>query len=258
MSLPGNADVLVGINKKIADGDVGVPRGDGPRGDGPRGWYSRGYLPHCDGVRLIQSVTYRLADSLPQTKLEKLKEELEQLPEKARERERRKRIEAWLDAGMGGCALGHPAVAEYVQNSFLHFHGVRYHLHAWCIMPNHVHVLIEPLIELGTIVQGWKSYTARWILGMKAELGLKIPTDEQFWMREYWDRYIRDAGHYQRVVEYIQQNPVKAGLCQAAEAWAWSSAGIMLRGTTITNADGDVGVYKKKADGDVGGPRELQ
>jgi len=181
-------------------------------------------LPHFDGLHFVQSVTYRLADSIPQTKLAELQEELEHLPENLREIERRKRIEEWLDAGMGCCALAHPAVARYVQDSFLHFHGERYHLHAWCIMPNHVHVLLEPITELATIVKGWKSYTARWVLKKNEELALKIPASNTLWMREYWDRYIRDAEHYRKTVEYIHYNPVKAGLCDVAEAWPWSSA----------------------------------
>jgi len=229
---PGSADVLVGKNNNNNDADVLVGKNnnnnDANDADGdvgaPRGWYSRGYLPHRDDTHLIQSVTYRLADSLPQTKLAELQKEMKHLPEKQREVERRKRIEEWLDAGMGCCALAHPDVALYVQNSFLHFHGERYHLHAWCIMPNHVHVLIEPLVNLASIVQGWKSYTARWILGKNEQFALKIPRSNQLWMREYWDRYIRDARHYQRAVEYIHQNPVKAKLCDAAEAWPWSSA----------------------------------
>ena len=235
----GNADVPVGnINKKkCADEDVGAPRADAPRAGAPRadaprvgaasgrrGWYSRGYLPHCDASHLIQSVTYRLADSLPQTKLAELQEELRGLPENKRETVRWQRIEQWLDAGMGCCALAHPDVAQYVQHSFLHYHGERYHLHAWCIMPSHVHVLIEPLIDLAVIVQGWKSYTARWVLRKKQQLALKVPGADHLWMREYWDRYIRDARHYQRAVEYIHDNPVKAGLCDVAEAWRWSSA----------------------------------
>ena len=219
---------------KRADGDVGAPRGGAPRGGAPRGgapkggdprgWYSRGYLPHFDASHFIQSVTYRLADGLPQSKLAELQEELERLPENLREIEQRKRIEAWLDAGMGCCALAHPAVARYVQDSFLHFHGERYHLHAWCIMPNHVHVLVEPLTDLAAIVQGWKSYTARWVLRKNEQLALKIPASGQLWMREYWDRYIRDAEHYRKAVEYIHYNPVKAGLCDAVEDWMWSSA----------------------------------
>ena len=245
MNTPGNAGVLAGINRKSADGDVGAPRDDTPRG-----WYSRGYLPHCDAPRLIQSITYRLADSLPQTKLAELQEELRLFPVKQREVERRKRIEDWLDAGLGCCALAHSEVAQYVQNSFLHFHGERYHLHAWCIMPNHVHVLIEPLVDLASIVQGWKSYTARWVLKKNEQLGLNIPRSDQLWMREYWDRYIRDAGHYQRAVEYIHQNPVKAGLCQTAEAWPWSSA-------FPGNADVPVGTTSPQADEDVGAPRSF-
>jgi putative transposase len=189
-----------------------------------RGWYSRGYLPHFDGQHLIQFITYRLADSLPQSKLKELKEELKKFPKAEREIKHQKRIEDWLDAGMGCCALAHPDVARVVQNSFLHFHGERYHLHAWCVMPNHVHVLIEPLIDIALIVQGWKSYTSRWVLGKNKELDLGIPTTDQFWMREYWDRYIRDDGHYQRAVEYIHQNPVKAGLCSQSTEWPWSSA----------------------------------
>ena len=112
---PGNADVLVGTGEGEANGDVGAPRE----------WYSRGYLPHRDRPYLIQSVTYRLADSLPQTKLESLRQELATLPEGDRDLESRRRMENWLDAGMGCCALKHPEVARFVQDSFLHFHGER-------------------------------------------------------------------------------------------------------------------------------------
>lgn len=144
---------------------------------------------------------------------------------------------------MGCCALRHPEVARYVQNSFLHFHGERYHLHAWCIMPNHVHILIEPLTDLALILQGWKSFTTRWIMARNNELGLGIP-GKNLWMREYWDRYIRDAEHYQKVLEYIHQNPVSAGLCGDPGDWQWSSAYIenagILRGMD-KNANEDIG-----------------
>lgn len=245
MISPGNADVPVGNTKKHAGGDAGDPSNGAPKG-----WYSRGYLPHCDAPQLIQFITFRLADSLPQAKLAELQGELGHLPENRREVECRKRIDEWLDAGMGCCALAHPDVARYVQNAFLHFHGVRYHLHAWCIMPNHVHVLVEPLVGLAGIVQGWKSYTARWVLGKNVQLALKIPASDQLWMREYWDRYVRDAGHYQGAVEYIHQNPVKAKLCQTAKAWPWSSA-------FPGNADAPAGTTPLKADEDVGAPRSF-
>ncbi|MGJ8643945.1 MAG: hypothetical protein ACSHX9_11095 [Luteolibacter sp.] len=83
-----------------------------------------------------------------------MEKELGEYPEKFREVEKRKRVEQWLDAGMGCCALAHPDVATYVENSFKHFHGERYLLHAWCEMPNHVHVLVEPKIDIASIVQG--------------------------------------------------------------------------------------------------------
>jgi hypothetical protein len=59
-------------------------------------------------------------------------------------------------------------------------------------------------------------------------------------MRDYWDRYIRDESHYQRVVDYIHQNPVKAGLCRSPAEWSWSSAG-QTSGNAPGNADVPVG-----------------
>ena len=224
---PGNADVPVGTAEPQgkADGDVGAPRSI------HKGWYSRGYLPHRDESHLIQSITFRLADSLPQEKLKMLEVELEGMSDDQRDRQRRKYIEEWLDTGMGCCALRHPDVACYVQDSLLHFHSTRYYLHAWCVMPNHVHVLVEPLFPIASIVKGWKSFTGRWAMKNNAELELGVP-GEHFWMRDYWDRYIRNMEHYQKVVAYIHTNPVKAGLCDKAEDWNWS-------GFKIKKADGE-------------------
>ena len=101
--------------------------------------------------------------------------------------------------------------------------GDRYRLLAWCIMPNHVHVLIEQLAPLGKILQSWKSFTGRWAMKNKAELGFDVPS-EGLWMREYWDRYIRYEGHFSSVIDYIHRNPVHAGLCATPEDWRWSSA----------------------------------
>ena len=242
-AIPGNADVPVGMHAE-------KPTETPPLTDVPRkGWYSRGYLPHRDEAHLLQSITFRLADSLPQKKLKELEAHLETLSEERRETEKRQRIEAWLDAGMGCCALRHSHVARHVQDSLLHFHGQRYDLHAWCIMPNHVHTLVKPITPISTIVQGWKSFTARWVLAQNAKLKLGIP-GEHFWMRDYWDRFIRDERHYAKVIEYIHENPVKAGLCAHAGAWEWSSFNWM-------KADGDVGVPRwMKADNNAGVSKE--
>ena len=187
------------------------------------GWYSRGYLPHFDSGSVVQSVTFRLADSLPQEKLRCLEKELEGLPDTQAERQQRIAIETWLDAGMGCCVLRHSKIAELVQENLLRFDGERYRLFAWCIMPNHVHLLLEPLVSLAAIMQRLKSWTARASRAKALELGLAVP-DHGFWMREYWDRFIRHEEHFEQVVWYIQENPVKAGLCHVAEEWQWSSA----------------------------------
>ncbi len=185
--------------------------------------YTRGYLPHYDSNYIHQFITFRLADSLPQTKLRQLEQELQVYPIDRQDVERRKQIEAWLDAGMGCCALRHPKMAAVMAETLLKFDGDRYQLCAWCVMPNHVHGLIRPDASLARIVQSWKSYTGRWAFAHNAELGLGVP-GKALWMREYWDRYIRDDHHYRSVVEYIHNNPVQAGLCEQPGDWKWSSA----------------------------------
>ena len=165
-------------------------------------WYSRGYLPHRDDVQQLQSITFRLADSLPSKKLLEIEEELKQQPVTQRAVARRKRIEQWLDSGAGCCALQHPRLAQILEETLLKFDGIRYSLIAWCVMPNHVHTLIQPISNLANIVKSWKSFTGRWALVHNNELGLQIAT-ERLWMHDYWDRYVRDPEHLQRLIEYI-------------------------------------------------------
>jgi hypothetical protein len=116
-------------------------------------------------------------------------------------------------------------------------------------MPNHVHVLLETLTPLAKIVQGWKSITARWALTHNEEFQLGIPDPKHLWMREYWDRFIRNDTHLENVVLYIHQNPVKAGLCQRAEDWPWSSAGTPTSpsASTHSSANEDVGAPSSKS-----------
>ncbi len=212
-----------------------------------RGWYSRGYLPHCDHPRLLQSITYHLADSLPAAVLERLNAELRSLPPDRQDVERRKRVEEWLDAGHGCCVLRYPEAAACVVDTWRHFAGERYDLIAWVVMPNHVHVLIRAYegIPLGKIVQSWKSYTGRRIrplmedmyhcridgrAGARRSQARRSQEDQTpaqplqgVWTREYWDRFVRNERHFETVVAYIHENPVKAGLVGEAQDWLWSS-----------------------------------
>ncbi len=104
--------------------------------------------------------------------------------------------------GHGACWLGDPRIARLVEEALLHFDGKRYRLIAWCVMPNHVHALVETREEwpLAGIVHSWKSFTAH-----RANRILKRSGD--FWLREYFDRFIRDDRHFENAVGYIEINP---------------------------------------------------
>jgi REP element-mobilizing transposase RayT len=186
-------------------------------------WRSRGYLPHFDQPRLVQSLTFRLHDAVPESVIESWKRELswiENLPSTdPRDIKLRNRISRYEDAGHGACWLREERVAALVENTLLHFDGERYRLIAWSIMPNHVHALIELREEwpVTKIAHSWKSYTAHAaneILGRSGD----------FWFREYFDRFIRDDRHFRSAVSYIERNPVKAGLVRLPEEWRWGSA----------------------------------
>jgi REP element-mobilizing transposase RayT len=197
-----------------------------------RGWYSRGYVPHFDSPHVIQHITYRLADSLPVAVLEQMKAEVESSvrDDEKRKAELRQRIEIYLDAGHGSCVLRVPEVAACVVDTWHHFDGDRYRLLEWVVMPNHCHVLIEPLegAPLGKIVLPWKNYTVRFINEYKSRIENSIGSRtgvrlSQVWQREYWDRFIRNERHFEAAKSYIAMNPVKAGLVEKAEDWRWGS-----------------------------------
>ncbi len=194
-------------------------------------WHDRGYLPHFEGPDAIQHVTFHLADSLPAHILAELDQELSQLPHDEQKPERRRKIDALIDAGYGGCILREPEIAQLMQTAFLRFHSERYELLAWVVMPNHIHVLIKPLQTwtTATIVASSKKFTAR-------KFRQHRPSTQPVWHREYWDRYIRTETHLQRVIAYIHDNPVKAGLVSTAEHWPWSS---VFSGNAAISQSGD-------------------
>ena len=209
--------------------------------DSAPAWHSRGYLPHFESADVIQHVTFHLADSMAKEALQQMEEEIMLLPPRQRDSERRKKADAWIDAGHGACVLHAPAIAGMVQSALLFFDAQRYRLLAWVVMPNHVHTLFQPLEgwTVAKIVASWKKFTARRIpetapgnanlqIGAPGNANLQIgvfPVPRTpVWHREYWDRYIRDENHLQQATEYIHQNPLKAGLAAKAEDWRWSSA----------------------------------
>jgi REP element-mobilizing transposase RayT len=174
-----------------------------------KGWHGRGYLPHFDSPETVQFVTFRLADSLPHDRIEALRSMPDTMLQADQE----------LDAGLGACWLGNAEVATLTQNTLGHFDGERYRLLAWCVMPNHVHVVVETLQghPLSGIVKSWKSFISR-------QANASLGRTGTFWEADYFDRYMRNEDHLMRTIEYVENNPVKAGLVDKAVDWPWSSA----------------------------------
>jgi hypothetical protein len=125
----GNANLPIG-GEKDAILENGAPR-----------WHSCGCLAHFESSDVIQHVTFHFAYSLPETVLAQLDTELEFLSPEKRTVERRKQVDAGIDAGHGACILRKPSIRGMVQASLLTFDSQRYRLLSWVVMPNHVHVL---------------------------------------------------------------------------------------------------------------------
>jgi REP element-mobilizing transposase RayT len=200
------------------------------------GIHTRGYLPHVKREGAFYFVTFRLADSLPkQVLLDFEREKAERLhrlqhfrsrgetiddSEEEIARDFRREIERYLDQGAGGCHLRRPEIAELVVSAIRHFHESRYVLHEWVVMPNHVHAIVWPMPNhlLSDILRSWKQFTSR-----RAKKILNIDK-ERFWQPESYDHWIRGDEERARIVRYIRNNPVTAGLCARPEDWKWSSA----------------------------------
>jgi REP element-mobilizing transposase RayT len=155
---------------------------------------------------------------LPQTKLQQWIRERDQWlkahpeprsPEQDAEYQRvfPDRFNEWLDAGHGECWLRRPEIARIVAGALQHFNGQRYTLGKFVIMPNHVHALVTPLGEwtIEQILHSWKSYTA-------TAINRQLRRTGTVWQSEYFDRLVRNAQALEGFVDYIRQNPVKAGL----------------------------------------------
>ena len=188
-----------------------APASDLAANEGKAIWRSRGYLPHFDAPNLIQHIVYRLADSLPAQIAKDIA--------RAQRGDRVLAIDAALDRGYGRRDLARSSVATLAQTALLTFNGERYALIAWCVMPNHVHVLlaIKPGFTLDRIVHSWKSYTAK-------EANRVLGRAGTFWAPEYFDRFMRDDQHLASTAAYIEGNPVNSGLCESVTDWPFSSA----------------------------------
>jgi len=168
-------------------------------------------------------VTFRLNDAVPKSAVERWRSEqaeflrhhrvarAEDLQVKDLRHYRRifgRQLQRTLDQGMGSCLLRDPAIGEIVRNALLHFDRDRYRIGDFVIMPNHVHLLVEPLEEMEKILHSWKSFTAKAINKRIGKVG-------QLWQRESYDHIVRNRRELERMIAYIVENPSKAGLSLA-------------------------------------------
>ena len=176
-------------------------------------------LPHWQQGRVPIFVTFRLADSLPQSVLAPLiaardyflaahPRPWDETTEDEFHRHFSVKLDSLLDSGHGSCALRHREVAHIVAERLHHFDARRYDLHSYVIMPNHVHVLFSPneANALPSLIKSWKGISSRLIRASR------LSNLNPFWQPDYFDRLIRSPQHLSKVQRYIQDNPTKAKL----------------------------------------------
>ena len=201
-------------------------------------FYQR-HLPHWQPQSAVFFVTFRLKNSLPYELIESLREEWERakaashnLPESERANQNaldeQRYFERWEDyldkAEFGPRWLSQPEIADIVKEAMHYRDEKDFDLHAYSIMSNHVHVVFGPLSKsewhsdsqpLHKILQSLKRHTAR-------QANKILDREGAFWQDESYDRVIRDNNEYVRIVNYVLENPVKAGFVSRWDDWRWA------------------------------------
>ncbi len=168
-------------------------------------------LPHWDQLGKVQFITFRLADSLPQTKLDELKAKIEVFnkrypkpwdkdTEKLYYSTIGKKVEYWLDLNYGSCVLKYEEVREKMVEGWLKHHKKSFYLHEFVIMPNHVHILLSPYEKLEDclkLIKGSASFYVNRTLERKGTV----------WMKSDFDRMVRSEDSFRYYVDYIHKNP---------------------------------------------------
>lgn len=150
-------------------------------------------LPHLDIKHHYQFITFRTYDSVD-TYLKKLSKQ--NLPN----RQKQLLIDEYLDASTTGAVLNDDILlllSAFIKKQ----HSVLYELIAFCIMPNHVHLLVKPMTDLDKLMQKLKGGSAKQINEVLGRKG-------SFWALDYYDKLIRNENHFSVVYHYIKNNPL--------------------------------------------------
>lgn len=198
--------------------------------------FRRRRLPHVDKPGAIYFVTSCLAGSIPAAGLSDLSSYRDKLSKRPQHDQTRwkldfARMDRWLDQELAVSHLRDERLAMVVCDSLLHFAGSRYSVWAWVVMSNHIHWVFEPIqtwvSSLGASVDG-RSPRERIMHSVKRHSALEchriMSVSGAFWQDESYDHCVDDAAELLRIIDYVEQNPVKAGLCSCAEDFQFSSA----------------------------------
>jgi REP element-mobilizing transposase RayT len=172
-------------------------------------------LPHWHRNGAMYFITFNLADSLPSHIINELQERRELWLKKHNKPYSKEdlheyyflfsnRIEELLNSGHGTCLLHEYENSKIVADAINYFNNNRYILDEWVVMPNHIHVIVQPLsYSLTSITHSWKSYSAQVINKRMNQTG-------KLWMPESYDHIIRNEQSLEKIREYIKNNPEKA------------------------------------------------
>ena len=150
------------------------------------------HLPHWYQPEKTVFITFRLADSLPASKrkeitieLLNIEEEINKENKKARQKAIMNKMEQWLNNGYGSCLLAQSEIRNIVEKSLRYFDDKEWHLHAFVIMPNHIHILANNV----------KSYTQHCV------------QTEHLWQKGAFDHTVRNEESFKKIINYIADNP---------------------------------------------------
>ena len=161
------------------------------------------HLPHWYQPDKTVFITFRLADSLPASRRKEITIELINIEETNKENQKARRkaimnkMEQWLNSGYGSCLLAQSEVRNIVEQSLQYFDNKDWHLHAYVIMPNHIHILATPITEIPCqqIINNVKSYTQHCI------------QTEHLWQKGMFDHTVRNEESFKKIINYIADNP---------------------------------------------------
>lgn len=183
--------------------------------------FHRRNLPHLYYNEGTYFITYRLADSLPLEFLKKLHDKLQNSNDELSIKEKKifNKYDELLGKGITGKKyLSIPEIAEEAVKPIHFVDGKEYKLICYCVMPNHVHLVFRlPQNNSGTskIMQSIKRISAR-------RCNELLNLNGKFWQAESYDRLVRDDKELFNIINYVVNNPVKAGLVKVWEGWKYT------------------------------------